>query len=326
MKKHESTQDKIIKKINDSLNSLDEQRKIELLKAIKLLESKNSALEAERNRLLRKYGNNHPQVKIADERIACNIKLLNDLDFKIKLSSIKVGPININSWCVHGRILDDNMEGIKGLIVSLNDGNNEIIKDINETCTDNLGYFSITYTPKKQAHKISEDKSVYIVVTDSSKKVLHHENKPLYIRIGQIDYLEIVITNKDNNMPHSKINEEEKKPRDNENSSISSELWIVNGKVVDIQGKGIPGLIIILYDKDLIFDDKLGTTKTDDKGNFKFIYRTEDFRDLVEKNPDLYIKILDRNEKVLYSSKKNVRYEAGHEENIVIKIKIKENK
>ncbi|MCP4401365.1 MAG: hypothetical protein GY801_29205 [bacterium] len=53
-----------------------------------------------------------------------------------------------------------------------------------------------------------------------------------------------------------------------------------------------------------------------------FTYRAEDFRDLIEAKPDLYLKVLDKKGKELYTSGKPVRYEAERIE--VFNIKIKE--
>ena len=89
------------------------------------------------------------------------------------------------------------------------------------------------------------------------------------------------------------------------------DTWIVRGAVIDEEGIGIGGLIVSLYDKDLIFDDVLGTTATDRSGYFKIMYRTEAFRDLFEERPDLYLKVTDNEGNELYTSKEAVWFEAG---------------
>ncbi len=65
------------------------------------------------------------------------------------------------------------------------------------------------------------------------------------------------------------------------------------GRVVDERGEGMGGLVVSLFDRDRIFEDRLGTTQTDENGEFSFTYRTEDFPDLFDAHPDLYLKILD---------------------------------
>ena len=97
----------------------------------------------------------------------------------------------------------------------------------------------------------------------------------------------------------------------------------MRGKVVDVKGQGMSGLTVSLYDKDLLFDDVLGTTITGKNGDFEIIYRIDAFQGLFEKKPDIYLKVLDAKGKTLYTSRKAVRCEAGREEFFNIKIKQK---
>ena len=80
------------------------------------------------------------------------------------------------------------------------------------------------------------------------------------------------------------------------------------------------GLFVSVYDKDLFFDDRLGQSETDANGNYSLTYRTEDFRDLIERKPDLYLKVIDKKGKTLYTTKGQVWYEAGRIETIDVKI------
>lgn len=101
-----------------------------------------------------------------------------------------------------------------------------------------------------------------------------------------------------------------------------ADTWVVRGRVTDESGKGLglEGLTVSVYDKDLIFHDRLGDPKTDASGNFVVTYHTEDFRDVVECKPDIYLKVLNQKGSMLYSSKKSVRYEAGRVEIFAIEI------
>ena len=46
-------------------------------------------------------------------------------------------------------------------------------------------------------------------------------------------------------------------------------------------GLGVPGLIVRAYDKDLLYDDMLGSAVTDANGGFGIRYREADFRGAV---------------------------------------------
>ena len=75
-------------------------------------------------------------------------------------------------------------------------------------------------------------------------------------------------------------------------------------------------MVVNVYDKELLFDDRLGTTETDKNGDYRLVYRTCEFLDLIEKRPDLYLNITDRGGKLCYTSEQAVNYDAGRVETI----------
>jgi hypothetical protein len=105
------------------------------------------------------------------------------------------------------------------------------------------------------------------------------------------------------------------KPRSNE--------WLVFGTVVDAQGEPLSGLTVRVLDRDRKYDDLLGETETDEFGDFSVIYHERDFKETGEKLPDLYVEVSDSKGKLLYSSRDNVRYEAGQSEYFTIRLDTK---
>jgi hypothetical protein len=96
----------------------------------------------------------------------------------------------------------------------------------------------------------------------------------------------------------------------------------VIGSVVE-QGSKRPlaGLRVRAYDKDWVFDDKLGDTLTDAAGRFEISYTEAQFRDAEETLPDLYLRVYDASgEKLLFSSEKAVRRSAQVTESFDIEI------
>lgn len=57
-------------------------------------------------------------------------------------------------------------------------------------------------------------------------------------------------------------------------------------------GIGISGVIVKAYDADLLFDDLLGSDRTDAAGRFDIVSQATDFRELFETKPDLYFRVL----------------------------------
>jgi carotenoid cleavage dioxygenase len=96
----------------------------------------------------------------------------------------------------------------------------------------------------------------------------------------------------------------------------------VLGTVVEAEsGAPLQGLRVRAYDKDLVFDDKLGDTLTDANGKFEISYSEAHFRDFNETEPDVYIRIYDPSgKKLLYTTEKAVRRSASVTEVFDVKI------
>jgi hypothetical protein len=102
----------------------------------------------------------------------------------------------------------------------------------------------------------------------------------------------------------------------------STKGFIIYGRVLEKEsGKGIANLKVEALDKDLIFDDRLGTVTTDKKGNFKIQYTADDFQELFfDKKPDIYLNIKDQKGRILHTTKDKVRYHAGKTEKYIMKL------
>ena len=88
-------------------------------------------------------------------------------------------------------------------------------------------------------------------------------------------------------------------------------------------GKPLAGLQVRAFDKDFLFDDKLGSAVTDAKGEYTIHYSSMDFSLLpdFETVPELYIRVFDANRtKLLFTTERAVR--KGHlvEERFDVKI------
>ncbi|MDJ0755419.1 MAG: hypothetical protein QNJ45_17980 [Ardenticatenaceae bacterium] len=100
-----------------------------------------------------------------------------------------------------------------------------------------------------------------------------------------------------------------KKPKLGEND------WMVSGNVRYDSGRAAGGLTVQVYDKDLKFDDLLGTAVTDDFGDFHVVYDTCRFDDeWGNDRPDLYLRILDKDGNVLADHTEPLRVDAGRVE------------
>ena len=68
--------------------------------------------------------------------------------------------------------------------------------------------------------------------------------------------------------------------------------FTITGHIIDSQtDRGITGLRIEAWDKDLFFDDLIGSAETDAGGFFKIQFNEEHFKELIARRPDLYFKL-----------------------------------
>ncbi len=92
-------------------------------------------------------------------------------------------------------------------------------------------------------------------------------------------------------------------------------------------GKPISGLVVFAYDKDILRSDLLGKATTGEDGKFKIEYDSTDFKEPLEKNPDIFLKIFQgkdsegkKGRKPIYSTKGSIRYSASASEKFYIEI------
>jgi len=89
-------------------------------------------------------------------------------------------------------------------------------------------------------------------------------------------------------------------------------------------GRPLPNLVIRAFDRDLLFDDKLGYTNTDDDGCFEIRFGMGRFRDLFESKPDLYLRIFDQDGiRLIHETTDAIRWNASKNEQYQIRIPAK---
>lgn len=96
----------------------------------------------------------------------------------------------------------------------------------------------------------------------------------------------------------------------------------VRGAVLeDESGRPLTGLLVRLYDKDVLLDDFLGETHSDDAGHFELVFTEVQFMDLFETRPDLYLRVFDASGRQLpHTTENQVRFDAEQEEFFELRI------
>ncbi|MBA2713586.1 MAG: hypothetical protein H0U55_08550 [Rubrobacteraceae bacterium] len=90
--------------------------------------------------------------------------------------------------------------------------------------------------------------------------------------------------------------------------------WMVFGRVLDPARRPATGMIVRVFDRDRKYDDLLGVTRTDEYGDFFVVYHERDFAETHENLPELYVMVEDEEGSTLYSSRDELRFEAGRAE------------
>ena len=94
----------------------------------------------------------------------------------------------------------------------------------------------------------------------------------------------------------------------------------VEGTVEEAEtGRPWVGLIVRAFDKDLLFDDPLGSCVTNESGRFLIRFTDDAFRDFAETSPDLYLRVYDSTgESLLHQTP--VHPDSGSDESFRIRI------
>uniref|UniRef100_A0A7V4LDQ5 Carboxypeptidase regulatory-like domain-containing protein n=1 Tax=Desulfobacca acetoxidans TaxID=60893 RepID=A0A7V4LDQ5_9BACT len=315
MAKTTMSTEEFIGRLDAALDLLETLRAEELERTRLLQTVKTRALEQEHHRLAVELGAEHPRVKQLASRLAYRTRMMADLEEETARARIKVPALEADTWMVHGVVLDKNRKGKPGLTVGLFDAAGKWRREFGYACTDERGYFAIIYPQTGKARgEVSGAQPLYLHVSDQNYKTLLQDTAPLHPAIGQVYYRRLILPDK----PVVCVGPQ---PDSGDEAPIPGNVWIVQGRVVDESGTGVDGLTVTIYDRDLLFDDRLGSTATRNGGYYEIHYRTEDFRDLIEARPDLYVQVMDAQGRKLCPHPATTRFEAGRREIINLTVK-----
>jgi protocatechuate 3,4-dioxygenase beta subunit len=308
-------------KIPDDLQQAIDQlasRRTEELGGLRLMHTLSHAmLQMETRRLANKLGKGHPRVKRLETQLKRNTQLTQDLRGEEEFASIQVPHIEDEDVLIQGRILDENKRGIAGLKVTVEKRANTPLEYIEPALTDMRGYYELHL---KSDIVEKEGGSGYLTIRSSAGKFLHKETEKITIASGVRHYAEAEVARKKVPQPAP---QKPAKAKRTKKPAPEKDEWQVKGLVVDQAGKPVSGVMVTAHDKDIKFDDALGAGLTNKKGEFSIRYNVREFREGKETGPDLYLRVMDTQGKLLHSTQENVRKDASSEE--IYKIVLKDS-
>ncbi|MCU0541834.1 MAG: carboxypeptidase-like regulatory domain-containing protein [Oscillatoriaceae cyanobacterium Prado104] len=273
-----------------------------------------SLLQHEAKRLEKKLGTDNLRVQQFQASIKRNQTIAKDLEVELEIAKIRVPEVDPKDSLIHGRIVDKNRRGLAGLVVSIADVRGNAIRAFGKTTTDVSGYYALPVKAEVlQKVTASIKEGVVVVVSNANEELIYRNHNPVRLVASDRILVESVINRSDISSPGGGKQPSEKPPTDDQ-TPAPQEAWVVRGRVTDETGKGIAGLMVSALDRDRRYDDKLGSALTNREGEFRITYRVQDFREGLERGPDLYVTIIDIEGNLLHSSIDSIRENAKREE------------
>jgi len=159
--------------------------------------AKANHLERERVRLVNRLGAEHPRVLELNAIIASNQQLTRALTLEIDRAKTEAPVVDKQGWALHGFVRNEDLEGQPRLTLALFDRSGRWVEVLGHTCTDGRGYFQLRYQGSTEsftdAIAANVRSEMFIHVSDQEQKVLYYDERPVTLKLGQVEYREIIL-------------------------------------------------------------------------------------------------------------------------------------
>ncbi len=192
-----TTEDNIAQ-TKSTIEALDTHRANELANAQSLQQVNADAQDKELDRLVKKYGEQHPRVQKIQARQVYNKEMFVGLNHEVDRANIKTSFSDASAWQIHGRVYDGKAEPLNKVTVFLADTTDKSPKTIGFSCTDERGYYSIILDENKIKEYEQRLDKIYLLVYGANQSVIFRSKEPVQISQGHVEYRDIFIeTQKD---------------------------------------------------------------------------------------------------------------------------------
>jgi len=183
--------------LDQAIKSADPVRAESLQKLQRLRSARTKNQERERVRLTEKLGGEHPKVMALQAKIDTNYEVARNLKMESVRAQTVAPKVEKDSWLVHGRVINERLEAIPGMKTALYDRTGCPIETCGSEITDKTGYFNLTIKnvadDTRATSKTNEQMEGFLYVLDKGNVTVHKDKRPLPIKAGQVQYLEVVL-------------------------------------------------------------------------------------------------------------------------------------
>jgi len=144
VKKCDIRQAQVEHELDQTIKMADPLRADSLQKLQRVRSIKTKSEERERLRLAGKLGDQHPRVVALQAKIDTNYEVARNLNMESVRARIEVPEVQNSDWLVHGRVLNERLEGIPAMKAALYDRSGCPIETCGSEVTDKTGYFNLT--------------------------------------------------------------------------------------------------------------------------------------------------------------------------------------
>lgn len=109
----------------------------------------------------------------------------------------KKEPNDKDIWIGQGRVVDENGEGVSGLLVRLFDMDRRYDDKLGAALTNKDGNFQITYRVQDFREGDEPGPDLYLLVTDQEKNVLYTSEETIRFDAGRVETFDIIIANRE---------------------------------------------------------------------------------------------------------------------------------
>ncbi len=171
---------------SDHINNAEKLRTESLQRLYIICSKREKYQQRQLKRLASKFGEKHPRVLRQAERIIDERERRNYLSFIIDKAESEIDSIK-DSFILHGRVVADNIKGLSGFRVQLQDAKNNVI--VKPVKTNKEGFYSLVI----DVDESDKPKLLNVVISDKQGVQIHKEKLPVLVKADSVEARDIVI-------------------------------------------------------------------------------------------------------------------------------------